>query len=353
MTVQHRLSASEDGTPRTLPPASAGGWQRASTGELWLLAGYFFALVALTDLFNVRLGVEFLIPAVIVAAIAITRMPVLFFRDWWFVLAGMVLWAFSGAVAAHSPFPWQLEVLLHTDWLIGLGHQPVQEMQSHFWSPGHVGWLDWLAAGIYNVHVTEPFVAGYFLWRLNRGVYLQFAAALLTLFVVADTAFILFPAVPPWLAAYKLVHAQGKYLFAGGWPAPPGDAVSFSLHYVRAHGHVYLPGVRNLFGPVLAAHPQPFHGSALSAALNLPSDAVAAFPSEHAAIPLLEVLAFRLVNKWVALVLGLWALAVLVAVVYLGEHWVTDVLAGWVFSLVVFGCVRWWVTRGKASPHRS
>ena len=33
-------------------------WHRASGRELWVLAGYFIALVALTDFFNVRLGVE-------------------------------------------------------------------------------------------------------------------------------------------------------------------------------------------------------------------------------------------------------------------------------------------------------
>jgi membrane-associated phospholipid phosphatase len=78
---------------------------------------------------------------------------------------------------------------------------------------------------------------------------------------------------------------------------------------------------------------------------KLAGDKVAAFPSEHAAFPLLELLAMRLVSRRAAVFFGLWVLAVFFAVVYLGEHWVTDVLAGWAFSLIIFSAVRWYATR--------
>ena len=322
-------------------------WHRASGRELWVLAGYFIALVALTDFFNVRLGVELLSLSVFLAALLISRMPLRFLRDWWFYLIGMVMWNLSGAIAAGSPFPWHLDFMLNLDRMVGLGHQPVEVVQLHLAAGDQLTWLDWLTAGIYNMHLSEPFIIGYFLWRVNRGVYFQFAAAALALLVLGFITFIVFPAVPPWLAAYQLVHLHGQYFSTRDWPALRSIGITHPVQYIQAHGHVYLPGIVNRFGPVLAAHPLPFHGTPIFYVFKLAGDKVAAFPSEHAAFPLLELLAVRLVSKRAAVFFGGWVLAVFFSVIYLGEHWVTDVLAGWVFSLVIFGFVHWY------AAHRS
>lgn len=336
------------GTGETASPAMpmerGSTWRRASHAELWVLAGYFLVLVALTDFFNVRLGVELLSLSVFVAALVVSRMPGLFLRDWWFLLVGIVMWNLSGAIAAGSPFPWHLEFMLNLDRIIGLGHQPVQVVQLHLSPAGQVTWLDWLTAGVYNMHLPEPFIVAYFLWRLNRAVYYQFAAAALALLVLGFAAFIFFPAVPPWLAAYQLVHLHGKYYSTGDWTALRNLGIAHPVQYIRAHGHTVLPGVVNRFGPVLAAHPLPFHGTPIFYVFKLAGDKVAAFPSEHAAFPLLELLALRLVSTRAAAVFGIWVLAVFFTVIYLGEHWVTDVLAGWAFSLIIFGAVRWYAT---------
>jgi len=66
----------------------------------------------------------------------------------------------------------------------------------------------------------------------------------------------------------------------------------------------------------------------------------AAFPSLHAAIPFVIALFFLLRSErmrslaWLA---GIHGLLISFAVVYLGEHWVLDVLAGWVLA----GFVAW------------
>lgn len=324
-------------------------WRRASKRELWVLGAYFSAIVAVTDILNVRLGVEILSLAVFVAALAVTRAPLQFLHDWWFVIAGMVMWNISGAIAAQSPFPWHLDFMLTVDRAIGFGHQPVQIIQAHLATPDKLSWLDWVTSIVYNMHLGEPFIAGYFLWRLNRAVYFQFATGALALLVLGLITFILVPAVPPWLAAYKLVHMHGKYFSTRDWTTLFNLGITHPVQYIDAHGHAYLSGVINRFGPVLAAHPLPFHGTPIFYEFKLQGDPVAAFPSEHAAFPLMELLAFRLVNRRVAALLVLWVLAVFFTVLYLGEHWVTDVLAGWTYSLVIFGFVRWYTTR-RGSP---
>lgn len=292
-----------------------GEWQPASRRELVTLGVYFTLVVALTDVFNFRLGVELLSVVVFVAAALITRRPAAFLRDWWFYLAGLVMWNLSGPIAAYSPFPLHLDFMYYLDRGLFLGHDPVSVVQLNF-SGASLTWLDIVTSIGYNMHLTEPYVAGYFLWRLNRAVYLQFSAAVLLLLVVGFITFILFPAIPPWMAA---------------------------LRYRK------VPGVQNLFGRVLRWDPMPFHGTPIFYIFQFRGDAVAAFPSEHAAFPLLELLAFLGVSRWTSWLLGAWIAFVAFTVVYLGEHWVTDILAGWLYALVIFGFVRWYSGR-RGSP---
>lgn len=288
-------------------------WARASRRELWLLGCYFVLVVGLTDVFNIRLGVELLTLVVALAAIAISRLPRLFLRDWWFVIAGMVMWNVSSPIAAASPFPLHLDFMLQIDRALFLGHDPVRVIQGHLAGPS-VGWLDVLTGVVYNMHLAEPFIAGYFLWRLSRPIYLQFVASALVLLVLGFITFILFPAVPPWLAAQQ---------------------------------YEKLPGVINRFGIVVRWHPLPFHGTPIFYVFKLAGDRVAAMPSEHAAFPLLEFLAFARFGWKPALGFALWVLAVLFSVVYLGEHWVTDALAGWLYAIIIFFSVRA-ISRAKA-----
>lgn len=304
-------------TPETMRPGvpdprADTPWQPASRRELIALLLFFVLLIALSDAANVRLGVEAMTVAVLLAATLITHAPGGFLRDWWFYLLGLLLWNLSGPIAAQSTFPLHLDFMLRADRLLFFGHDPVVILQHALANPRRADFLGWLAVISYNVHLQEPYIAGYFLWRLNRAVYMQFAAATLSLVVAAFVLFILFPAVPPWMA---------------------------STRYAR------LPHVYNAFGAILRHHPLPFHGTPLFQFFRWKGDAVAAFPSQHAAFPFLEMLAFARISVrgwWLAL----WVAWILFVIVYLGEHWVVDALAGWAMAAAVFyGVLR--VTSGR------
>lgn len=302
-----------------------------------MLGTYFTLVVLITDVLNIRLGVELLLLTVAIAAAAISRLPVRFLHDWWFYLAGLILWNLSGPVAADSPFPYHLDFMLQADRALFFGHDPVILVRDALHAGSKPGPLEYLSAILYNLHLPEPFFAAYFLWRINRPLYFQFAAAVLALLVLGMVTFIVFPAVPPWMASKPLVSFHGKYLYpwvaaAGGYPG--------GLQAAWAHAHVFLRGVTNGFGLVLRAYPVPFHGAPLFYLFNLRGDAVAAFPSEHAAMPLLELLAFRVAAPKVAYLLGIWIALVWLSILFLGEHWVTDALAGTVYALVAWFLVR-------------
>lgn len=296
---------------------SIGGWKEASRLELSVLGMYFLTLIVVSDVLNLRLGVEVMTAAVVFASILISRMPGLFLRDWWVFALGLVLWNLSGPIAASSPFAHHLDFMLNTDRFLFFGRDPTEIVQHNLAPTAGIGALDWLTAIAYNLHVPELYITGYFLWRVSRTVYLQFVAAALILLVVGFISFILFPAVPPWLAS----KSYGK-----------------------------LPFVTNRFGPVLHANPLPFHGTPLFYIFKFKGDAVAAFPSEHAAFPLLELLAFaRAAGRTVTIAFALWVAWVLLTILYLGEHWVTDALAGYLYALVIFGAVIWFTERGPTA----
>ena len=295
---------------------AAGRWHKPSRRELLVLGVYFILLVAVSDGVNVRLGVELCTLAVLAAAIFISRLPMAFIRDWWFLLVGLILWNLSGPIAAQSPFPAHLDFMLNADKFLFFGHDPVVWLQQHLATPGKVTILDVITAIAYNMHLPEPYIAGYFLWRLRRDVYLQYAACVLILLVVGFITFILFPAIPPWMASTRLHR---------------------------------ISGVINRFGPVLQLHPLPFHGTPIFYVFKLGGDSIAAFPSEHAAFPMLGLLAFsRVAGKRVVALLALWVAFVLFTVIYLGEHWVTDVIAGYVYAIAIFAFVRWYATHRAA-----
>ena len=69
---------------------------------------------------------------------------------------------------------------------------------------------------------------------------------------------------------------------------------------------------------------------------------VAAMPSLHAAFALLFTLyLWTLVPRYVRPLLALYPLAMALALVYSGEHYAVDCVAGWVYAVAAFASVNW------------
>jgi PAP2 superfamily len=177
---------------------------------------------------------------------------------------------------------------------------------------------DYVAALLYLVHFVAPLSFAFVLWMRSRDEFARFMGSFLLLSYTALATFVVFPAAPPWLASQ-----QG-----------------------------YLPEVHEQVGVVLSAFPSHFRLPTVYQLFD--PNQVAAIPSLHAAYPLLLLLfAFRFFGLR-ALVLAPYVAGVWLAVVYMGEHYVFDVVVGAAYSAAAFLFTEFALTRlRRRSPGRT
>ncbi len=183
------------------------------------------------------------------------------------------------------------------------GTVPTVWLQAHLWR-GHVSWYDFVFFGLYLMHFLLPVIVSLVLWRWRPRFFWPFEWAIVGTTLAGVITFAMYPAAPPWMAAQK-------NLLGGS--------------FVRISGEVAKAmGVKNF--------------SAVDAAVS-PNN-VAAVPSLHAAFPLIACVFLIVAFGWKrAGWTAIYPLVMWFGVVYLGEHYVFDVILGIMYALA--GC---WVS---------
>jgi membrane-associated phospholipid phosphatase len=190
------------------------------------------------------------------------------------------------------------------------GELPTVVLQRALYDPDHVRPLDLAATFFYFMHFVLPVVVGFAFWLRSREHYWRYVAALLLLSLLAFVTYLFFPSTPPWIE-----FQDGQQV------AKVSDATIAKLH------------VDYYVSPLYS---------------RLDSNRFAAFPSLHAAYP--AVAAIFAWRRYPALAIGLmaWAVCVWFSIVYLGEHYVVDVLCGLVYVAVAAFVVQRFKPRGAA-----
>jgi membrane-associated phospholipid phosphatase len=299
-----RLSGPADPRARFLKPGA-------------LLIG---SLVYLAVIFGVMLwrGIsiepEWVVLALLVIAIAMGR-GLTFIADWGpFLLLFFAYEAMRGFAAKTGFAPHDLSGLERA--VFG-GSLPTMELQRAFYVPGTVSVQDVVALFFYFMHFPLPIVVGFVFWLRSRDHYHRFIAALLLMCFLAFVTYLFWPTAPPW---YEL----------------PKEVVKINDQTVRAlwDGQYYVSDIYQSFNP----------------------NRFAAFPSLHAAFPALAAVYAWRRYRVLGAVLALWSVAVLLAIVYLGEHYAVDAFAGYAYvaiaAVLVEAFTRWRVRRVRATPAR-
>lgn len=199
------------------------------------------------------------------------------------------------------------------------GSLPTVVLQQWWWN-GSLHWYDFYFYFLYTIHFLMPIILAVILWKKADHYYWPFVWAIVGLSFAAFVTYIVFPAAPPWMA---------KDL---GYISEPLYRVSSDIWAAM--------GIQN-FSEVYA---------------NLPANPVAAVPSLHSAYPLLfslfVIVAFGK-KYWWALV---YPVSMWVGVVYMGEHYVIDVILGALYAVVaVYGGIKfveWYRKEQRKHPVR-
>jgi membrane-associated phospholipid phosphatase len=169
------------------------------------------------------------------------------------------------------------------------GTIPTLSLQQFYRTP----FLDYFGALFYSLHFIAPTVFAFILWRYHPKDYWNYSLAFAICTYSALVTFLVYPVAPPWFG----VNAT-RILF-------------------QVDSNLGVPVYHTIFDYI---QPNPF----------------AAFPSLHATYPLLISLYALKIWKRKALPVLLFPIFVWFSAVYLGEHYVVDVIGGIAYATLAF-----------------
>ena len=296
--------------PSGPPPVERPEWHRvARAAAIGLYAG---ALVAVWWMWGIPLDREQILLWVAGGLVVLTigspgGGPVRVVRDWLPVVLVLILYDLTRGKADELGIQPHLDPQLAFDRWIGLGELPTLRLQHALYGPGPVRWWEIPVTFTYISHFFVPFAVAAVFWVRDRARYWRYVRRFVTLSFAAALTFVLYPAIPPWMAARF------------------GEVDPIVRTAPRGWGHRWIH--LDIAQDVIRAGWD---------TANL----VAAVPSLHAGYTaLVAVMLWPTARPAVRALLALYVIAMGFVLVLSGEHYVFDVLVGWAYVAVV--CLVW------------
>lgn len=196
-----------------------------------------------------------------------------------------------------------VEMINFDRWLTS-GNLPTVWLQNQLWH-GAVSWYDFYFYFLYTLHFLMPLIVGLVLWKFKPRLYWPFVWTIVGVSFAAFVTYVIFPAAPPWLAKDT------------GYIVEPLRRISSDVWY--AMGVVDFSALYK----------------------NISPNAVAAVPSLHSAYPLIAALfVVKAFGRRAAAVM-IYPISMWLGVVYMGEHYVFDVVAAVIYVAIVLYLVRY------------
>ena len=236
----------------------------------------------------------------------------LFLRDWIPFVVLLLAYELMRGVADDAGLPLHAADLATADRLIGLGHLPTQVVQDALHPAGGLDLIAIVATVVYMLHFVLPLATGFVLWLFRRARFYDFVAALIVLSVAGFATYLLLPAAPPWYLADR-----------GMLNGPDGRPI---IAYLK-------PGAFETLAAALGFDGRYVYSIAFGSANP---NSVAAFPSLHVAYPFLAFLVLRRAFGRVGWLALPYTFLVAFAVLYTGDHWVIDEIAGVAYAYVAY-----------------
>lgn len=187
------------------------------------------------------------------------------------------------------------------EWLFG-GTLPTVALQQWL-VHGAAAWYDYVFYITYMLHFVLPFALAAVIFKLREKDYWRYALTYIVASFTAFVIFVIFPAAPPWMATQN-------------GTIPEITRVSSSVY--SSLGIHDFPSVYNSISP----------------------NEVAAVPSLHCAYAILfAMFVFRFFGRKWGMLASVYPLIIVFGVVYMGEHYVFDVITGALLAVAVYYAV--------------
>jgi PAP2 superfamily protein len=218
-------------------------------------------------------------------------------KDWLPLFLVLTGYGLLRGYAAHTLWGPLVKPQVWFDTHVFGGVAPTVQLQRWLFTPGLHFW-DYLVWCCYMSHFFASFIIAAVLWKTNYAKFRRFVPLFVGLTFAGYVTYVLYPAMPPWLAAQT------------------GN----------------LPHVTRII-PLVLDHLHFHTGAAIFTGGNKFDNNVAAMPSLHGGYPMLICLFFwkgSSVRKRV--LLAAYPLCMAFTLVYTGEHFVIDILVGWTYA---------------------
>lgn len=205
------------------------------------------------------------------------------------------------------------EFIVADTWLFGF--IPTMRLQEALWF-GKVRIFDIFLVFSYTLHFVMPQIFAFSLWIKSRMMFRLFAVSLVALSIAGVITYYIYPATPPWLASAWGYVKEVEFI---------------ANHVYRSMNFHHLFSIPKELSLYAAAGANP----------------VAAFPSLHVAYPFLIALFATYFYKIKGLFVLIYPYIIMFTVIYTGDHWYVDVIAGVIYASVTFltvvGIYRLWL----------
>ena len=304
--------------------------------------------------FNRELVLLYVCTGLAVASIGQGRRMLYIIRDWLPFALVLIAYDLSRGAADMIGRPTLWEWPADADRWMFFGTMPTVWLQEQLKLP-EPPWWEVVISSVYMSFFILPYVVAAALWLRDREEWKAFVKLFVTLSVAGLAIYAIVPAAPPWAAARCTPAdvadgpANARCMFRSARGVPDGGLLG-AMQSTQDGAHDWIERIVGRGWGKMNLHSATVLLDQGQASVNL----VAAIPSLHAGMTaaVAMFLWHRVHRGWRPLLVA-YPLIMAFTLVYTAEHYVIDILLGWVLAVAVIVALNRYQAWRQRAPRRT